>query len=92
MGIVLAVRGHVCEDAEQEFSLHARLKGGGYDDVAPLCQVDPLEHGPRVDVDTPTHLLLGDVHAVDAVQLHLNTALIHDNVLLMADNTTSDAA
>lgn len=84
------MRGHVCEDAEEEFSLYARLKGCGYDDVAPLCQVDPLEHGPGVDVDAPADLLLGDVHAVDPVQLHLNTALFHDNVHLTADNTTSD--
>lgn len=88
-GTVLAVRGHVREDAEEEFSLSARLKGCGYDDVAPLCQVDPLEHGPGVDVDAPTDLLLGDVHAVDPVQLHLNTALFNVNVRLTADSATS---
>lgn len=83
------MRGHVREDAEEEFSLSARLKGCGYDDVAPLCQVDPLEHGPGVDVDAPTDLLLGDVHAVDPVQLHLNTALFNVNVRLTADSATS---
>lgn len=67
------MRVHVCEDAEQEFALDAGLKGGGYDDVASLRQLDPLEDGPRVDVDAPTHLLLGYVHAVGPVQLHLNT-------------------
>lgn len=75
-GVVLAVRGHVCEDAEEEFSLYARLKGGRYDDVAALRQVNPLEDGPGVDVDAPADLLLGHVHAVDPVQFHLNTALV----------------
>lgn len=67
------MRGHVCEDAQQEFSLQAWLEGCGYDDVAPLRQVNASEHRSRVDVDAPTNLLLGDVHAVDPVQLHLNT-------------------
>lgn len=82
------MRGHVCEDAEEELSLYARLKGCGYDDVATLRQVDPLEHGPGVDVDAPADLLLGDVHAVDPVQLHLNTALFHDNVHLTTQPQT----
>lgn len=72
-GSILAVGGHVCEDAQQEFSLQARLKGCGYDDVAPLRQVNASKHRSRIDVDAPTNLLLGDVHAVDPVQLHLNT-------------------
>lgn len=67
------MRGNVCEEAEEEFSLDARLKGGGYDDVAALRQVHPLEDGPGVDVDAPADLLLGHVHAVDPVQLHLST-------------------
>lgn len=64
---LLAVRRHVGEDAEQEVSLQARVKGRGYDDVAPLCQVDAKEHRPRVDVDAPADLLLGDVHTVSPV-------------------------
>ena len=68
---LLAVRGHVREDAEQEVSFQVWVKGRGYDDVAPLCQVDAEEHGPGVDVDAPTDLLLGGVHPVGPVQLHL---------------------
>lgn len=70
---LLAVGGHVCEDAQQEFSLQAGVEGRGYDDVAALWQVGPYEHGPGVDVGAPSNLLLGDVHTVDPVELHLNT-------------------
>lgn len=68
-----AVREDVGEDAQQKVSLQARVKGCGYDDVAALRQVDAKEHRPGVDVDAPTNLLLGSVHTVDPVQLHLNT-------------------
>lgn len=73
------MRGHVCEDAEEELSLYARLKGGGDDDVAALRQLNPLEDGPGVDVDAPANLLLAHVHAVDPVQFHLHTALVTDS-------------
>lgn len=64
---LLAVGRHVGEDAEQELSLQAGVKGRGYDDVPSLCQVDAQEHGPGVDVDAAPHLLLDGVHAVGPV-------------------------
>lgn len=97
-GIVHAVRGHVCEDAQEELSLWAGLEGSGYDDVAPLRQVNATEHRSRVDVDAPSDLLLGHVHAVDPVQLHLNTEkpaqfgdnLINDNQKYTCMSKTND--
>lgn len=72
-GFILADGGHVCEDAKQEVSLQARVEGRGYDDVPALRQVDAYEHRPGVDVGASTNLLLGGVHPVDPVKLHLNT-------------------
>lgn len=68
-----AVWGNVGEDAQQKFSLQAGFKGGGYDDVPPLFKVDAQEDGPGVDVDAASNFLLGRVHSIDPVQLHLNT-------------------
>lgn len=68
---VLAVGGNVGEDPEQKLSLQARIECCGYDDVAPLRQGDAQEDGPGVDVGASSHLLLGDVHPVVPVQLHL---------------------
>jgi len=73
----LAVGRHVSEGAEQEDSLQVRVKGRGYDDVPPLRQLNAYKHRPRVDVDAPANLLLGDVHTVGSVELHLNTERAH---------------
>ena len=72
-GFLLAVGGNVAEDPEQEVPLQDGVKGGGDDDVAALLQVHALEHAAGVDVGAARHLLLGRVHPVRPVELHLRT-------------------
>lgn len=68
---LLAIWRHIREDAEQKVSFQAGVKGRGYDDIPTLSQLNAEEHRAWVDVDAPTNFLLGDMHTVDPVQLHL---------------------
>lgn len=70
--VLPAVWGNVGENAEQKLSFQASFKGCGDDDVSALFEVDAQEHGPGVDVDAASNFLLGSMHSVDPVQLHLN--------------------
>lgn len=75
---LLAVWRHVGEDPQQEVTLLPGVKSRGDDDVATLLELLPEEDAARVDVDGARHLLLGRVHAVLSVQLHLEDGRVHN--------------
>lgn len=73
---LLAVRRHVSEDTEQELALLPGVKGRGDDDITALLQLLSQKDAAGVDVYGACYFLLGSMHTVLPVQLHLQGSKI----------------